>query len=113
VAELSQQKSVYGSASGKPKKGCSGFRLSTIFPYQYRHYNTKKGRKDKPGLNNMKKTETSTEQNSLCRCLFVPLSVRNRRGDKGALDSSGSLPVLTMCDSTRFCFCALPGFLSY
>jgi len=87
--------------------------LSIIFPYQYRHYNAKEGRKDKPGLNNMKKTETLTEQNSLYRCLFVPLSVRNRRGDRGALDSSGSLPVLTMCDSTRFCFYALPGFLSY
>ena len=99
MAELSQQKSVYGSASGKPKKGCSGFRLSTIFPYQYRHYNAKKGRKDKPGLNNVKKTETSTEQNSLYKCLFAILLVRNRRGDKGAFDSSGSPLIETAHDS--------------
>ena len=29
------------------------------------------------------------------------------------VDSSGSLPILTMCDSTRFCFCALPGLPRY
>jgi hypothetical protein len=48
-----------------------------------------------------KKTETSTEQNFLYKCLFVALLVRNRRGDKGVFDSSGSLPIETMRDSTH------------
>jgi len=82
VAEISRQESVCGSVSGKSKKGCSGFRLSIIFSYQYRHYNAKVGRKEKPGLNNMKKAENSTKQNSLYRWLFVAPSVRNQRGNK-------------------------------
>jgi len=51
---------------------------------------------------NGNKTETSMEQNSLYKCLFAALSVRDRRGDKGVLDSSGSLPIKTMRDSTRW-----------
>ena len=109
MAEISQQESVCGYASGKSKKGYNDFRLSTIFSYQYRHYNTKVGRKDKPGLNTMKKTETSTEQNSLYKWLFVALSTRGIKEEiEDVVDLSGSLPILTMCDSTRFCFCALP-----
>ena len=101
VAEFSRQESVCGYTNGKSKKGRNGFRLSIIFSYQYRHYNAKVGRKDKPGLNTMKKTETSTEQNSLYQWLFVALSMRNQRGNRGALDSSGALSIETMCDSTR------------
>jgi hypothetical protein len=52
----------------------------------------------------MKRTETSTKQNSLNRWLFVALSMRNQRGNRRVLDSSSSLPVLTMCDSPYFCF---------
>ena len=66
-----------------------------------------------PRLENMKKTETSTEQDFLYRCLFAALSMRNRRGDKGVLDSSGALSIETMCDSTCLCFHALPGLPSY
>jgi hypothetical protein len=34
-------------------------------------------------LKNMKKTETSIEQNSLYRCLFAAPFERNRRGNRG------------------------------
>ena len=45
--------------------------------------------------------------------LFAAPSVRNQRGDRGALDSSGSLLVLTTLDSTRFCFlCAAKIYLA-
>ena len=101
VAELSLQKFVCGSVSGESKKGCSSFRSSTIFSYQCQHENAEVERRDMTRLKYMKKTETSTQQSSLYRCLFDAPSVRNQRGDKGVLDSSGSLPVLTVCDSTR------------
>jgi hypothetical protein len=100
VAELSLQKFVCGSTSGESKKGCNSFWSSIIFSHQCQHWNTKVGRKDKPGLNNMKKTETSIEENSLYRCLFVALSVSNRRWGRRVFDSSGSLPIKTMRDST-------------
>jgi hypothetical protein len=54
-----------------------------------------------PRLKNMKKTETSTEQNSLYWCLFVAPPVRNRRGDIRVSNSSVSLLVETMHDSTH------------
>jgi len=101
VAELSLQKSVCRSASGESKKGCSSFWSSIIFSHRCYLENAKVGKRDRPRLKNRKKIETSTEQSSLYRCLFAAPSVRNQRGDKGVLDSSGSLPVLTMCDSTR------------
>jgi hypothetical protein len=52
-------------------------------------------------LKYIKKTETSTEQSSLYRCLFEAPSVRNQRGDKGVLDSSGSPLVETTRDFTH------------
>jgi hypothetical protein len=79
VAELSLQKFVCGSVSGESKKGCSSFRSSTIFSYQCLNQNTKVGRRDRPKLKDKKKTETAIEENSLYRCLFVALSVSNRR----------------------------------
>jgi hypothetical protein len=63
-----------------------------------------------PRLKNMKKNETSTEQNSLYKCLFAAPPVRNRRGDIRVSDSSVSLLVETRHDSTcrqQWC-CALP-----
>jgi hypothetical protein len=77
VAELYRQKSVCGSASGKSKE-CSSFRSSTIFSYQCQHENAEVERRDMTRLKYMKKTETSTQQNSLYLCLFVALSVSRR-----------------------------------
>jgi hypothetical protein len=101
VAELSPQKPVCGSASGKSKKECSSFRSPTILSYQCQHENTEVERRDMTRLKYMKKTETSTEQSSLYKCLFEAPSVRNQRGDKGVLDSSGSPLVETTRDFTH------------
>jgi hypothetical protein len=62
-------------------------------------------------IENKKKIETSTEQNSLYKCLFIALLVRNRRGDKGVLDSSGYFLVETARDSThrQWRYCMFPG----
>jgi hypothetical protein len=68
VAKLSLQRFVCASASGEFKKECSGFRSSIIFSYQCQHENIEVERRDMPRLKNMKKTETSTEQNSLYGC---------------------------------------------
>jgi hypothetical protein len=68
VAELSPQRSVYGSVNGEFKKECSGFRSSTIFSYQCQHENAEVERKDMTRLKNIKKTETAIEQNSLYWC---------------------------------------------
>ena len=87
VAEISRQESICGSVNGKSKKGCSGFRLSIIFPTSI-------------GIKTQK-------------WLFATPSMRNQRGNRGVVYSSVSPPILTMCDSTHFCFCALPGLLRY
>jgi hypothetical protein len=89
------------------------FQIVHNFPLPVSALQRKKGRKEKLGLNNMKKTETSTEQNSLYKWLFIALSMRNQRGNKRVLDSSGSLYVSTRCDSIHFGFCALPGLPRY
>jgi hypothetical protein len=52
VAELSQQRSVFGSASGEYKRGCSNFRSYENLPYQFEHQNTVVSRRTKPGLKN-------------------------------------------------------------
>jgi hypothetical protein len=50
VAELSLQKSIYGSASRKYKRRCSSFICYKTFSQQLHYRNTIVGRRDRLGL---------------------------------------------------------------
>ena len=81
IAELSLQRSVYGSAYGEYKRGCSSFRSYENLPHQFQHWNTVVGRRDRRGWKNRSKHQTSTQQNSFYKDSFVDLLVGNSRGD--------------------------------
>ena len=102
VAELSLQKSIYGSTNWECKRGFVSCICYKYFSHQFQHEDILVGWRARLGLKNMSRHQTSTEQSSLYRCLFAALSVRDRRGDKGVSDSLVYPPIKTMHHFTHW-----------